>query len=142
MRIGPLKLLTLLLPVMTGCLRHTRVLQQPELTSSIGNLDVLQLVETISRRYDQISSLTDTLDFAVTVAGTHPGEEADYTPCLGYLLFRKPYMIRVLILMPVLHTHAVDLASDGTSFTLLMPPTNRAIEEDLNSRVVSSLYLC
>jgi hypothetical protein len=69
MRIGRPKLLTLLLPVMTGCLRHTRVLQQPELTTPIGNLDVLQLVETINRRYDQISSLTATLDFGVTVVG-------------------------------------------------------------------------
>jgi hypothetical protein len=112
----------------TGCLRHTRVSQQPELNTPIANPDALQLVETINRRYEQISSLTATLEVAVTVRGTHPGEVTDYAPCPGYLLFRKPYGLRVLILVPVLRTHAVDLASDGLSFTLLIPPRNRAIE--------------
>jgi hypothetical protein len=37
-------------------------------------------------------------------------------------------MLRVLVLLPVLHTHAMDLVSNGTSFTLLIPPKNRAIE--------------
>jgi hypothetical protein len=128
MRIGRLKFIVLLLPMMTGCLRHTRVSQQPEFSAPVPSPNVLQLVETINRRYDQISSLTATLEVAVTVGGTHPGEVTDYAPCPGYLLFRKPYGLRVLILVPVLHTHAVDLASDGTSFTLLMPPRNRAIE--------------
>jgi hypothetical protein len=128
MRIGRLKLIVLLLPMMTGCLRHTRVSQQPEFSAPVPSPNVLQLVETINRRYDQISSLTATLEVAVTVGGTHPGEVTDYAPCPGYLLFRKPYGLRVLILVPVLHTHAVDLASDGMSFTLLIPPRNRAIE--------------
>jgi hypothetical protein len=128
MRIGCLRLFVLLLPMTTGCLRHTRVSQQPEINSPIANPNILQLVETINRRYDQISSLTATLEVAVTVGGTHPGEVTDYAPCPGYLLFRKPYGLRVLILVPVLHTHAVDLASDGMSFTLLIPPRNRAVE--------------
>jgi hypothetical protein len=127
MRIGRLKLIVLLLPMMAGCLRHTRVSQQPEFSAPVRSPNVLQLVETINRRYDQISSLTATLEVALTVSGTHPGEVTDYAPCPGYLLFRKPYGLRVLILVPVLHTHAVDLASDGMSFTLLMPPRNRAI---------------
>jgi hypothetical protein len=128
MRIARLKLIVLLLPMMTGCLRHTRVSQQPEFSAPVPSPNVLQLVETINRRYDQISSLTATLEVAVTVGGTHPGEVTDYAPCPGYLLFRKPYGLRVIILVPVLHTHAVDLASDGMSFTLLIPPRNRAIE--------------
>jgi hypothetical protein len=128
MRIGCLKLFVLLLPMTTGCLRHTRLSQQPEINSPITNPNILQLVETINRRYDQISSLTATLEVAVTVSGTHPGEVTDYIPCPGYLVFRKPYGLRVVILVPILHTHAVDLASDGTSFTLLMPSRNRAIE--------------
>src|SRR3984957_13933417 len=127
MRIGCLRLFVLLLPMTTGCLRHTRVSQQPEINSPIANPNILQLVETINRRYDLILSFTATLEVALTVGGTHPGEVTDYAPCPGYLLFRKPYGLRVLLLVPVLHTHAVDLASDGMSFTLLMPPRNRAI---------------
>ena len=45
------------------------------------------------------------------------------------MLFRKPKMLRVLILVPVLHTDALDLASDGNTFKLyLIPRSNKVIE--------------
>ena len=37
-------------------------------------------------------------------------------------------MLRVLVLVPVLHSRAMDLVSDGTVFTLLIPPKNRVIQ--------------
>ena len=128
MRRDWLRFLTLLLPLLTGCLSHTRKLQQPKLAGTVLNADVLQLVETINQRYDEMSSLTATIDFTASVGGSHRGEQTDYASCLGYILFRKPHMLRVLILVPVLHSRAMDLVSDGTSFTLLIPPRNRAIE--------------
>lgn len=121
-------LLLLLLPVMTGCLSQTVKLQQPELAGPVVNADVLQLVETINQRYDQISSLTATVEFTASVGGEERGQRTDYASCTGYILFRKPRMLRVLVLLPVLHTHAMDLVSNGTSFTLLIPPKHRAIE--------------
>ena len=124
---GWLKLSTLLLPVVTGCLSHTRKLEQPKLISVI-NPEVAQLIEMINRRYQHVSSLTATVDFAVSVSGPDRTEWTDYTPCSGYLIFRKPSMLRVLVLVPVLHTRAMDLASDGTTFTLFIPPQKRAIE--------------
>jgi hypothetical protein len=124
---GWLKFAALLLPVLTGCLSHTRKLDQPELIPVI-NPDVSQLIENVNHRYQQVSSLTATLDFAVSVGGPGRTEWTDYTPCSGYLLFRKPYMLRVLVFVPVLHTRAMDLASDGAGFTLLIPPKNRAIQ--------------
>jgi hypothetical protein len=117
MRRDWLKLLALLLPVLTGCLSHTRKLQQTKFAAPVMNADVLQLVETINQRYDQISSLTATMDFTASVGGTRRGKRTDYTSCLGYILFRKPHMLRVLILVLVLHTHAMDLASNGTFAT-------------------------
>jgi hypothetical protein len=126
-RKGWLKLSALLLPVVTGCLSHTRKPQQSQLIPMI-NPDVAQLIEIINQRYQQVSSLTTTLDFAVSVSGPNRTGWTDYTPCSGYLLFRKPYRLRVLVLVPVLHTHAMDLVSDGTTFTLLIPPKHRAVE--------------
>jgi outer membrane lipoprotein-sorting protein len=120
--------LLLLLPMMTGCLSHTLTLPQPELAGPVVNADVLQLVETINQRYDQISSLTATVEFTASVGGEDSGQRTEYASCMGYILFRKPRMLRVLVLLPVLHTHAMDLVSNGTSFTLLIPPKNRAIE--------------
>jgi hypothetical protein len=120
--------LLLLLPMITGCLSHTVKLQQPELAGPVVNADVLQLVETINQRYDQISSLTATVEFTASVGGEDHGKRTDYASCKGYILFRKPRMLRVLVLLPVLQTRALDLVSNGANFTLLIPSKNRAVE--------------
>ncbi len=127
MRRDWLKFLALLVPVLTGCLSHTRKLQQPKLAGVALNADAVQLVEAINHRYEQVNSLTATVDFAASVGGAHKGQETDYTSIQGYILFRKPTMLRVLGLVPVFRTHAFDLASNGENFTLLIPPKSRAI---------------
>jgi hypothetical protein len=121
------KLLALLVPALTGCLSHTHKLQQPKLAGVALDADAVQLVEAINHRYDQVNSLTATVEFAASVGGAHKGQETDYTSIPGYILFRKPTMLRVLGLVPVLRTHAFDLASNGDNFTLLIPPRSRAI---------------
>lgn len=123
-----LKLLALLLPVLTGCLSHTRRLQQPKLAGAALNADAVQLVEAVNHRYDAVNSLTATVDFAASVGGAHKGQQTDYTSVHGFLLFRKPQMLRVLGLVPVVRTHAFDLASNGSTFTLLIPPKSEVIE--------------
>jgi hypothetical protein len=122
------KYLALLLPVLAGCLSHTRRLQQPKLAGAAMEADAVQLVEALNRRYDQVTSLTATVDFTASVGGAHKGKETDYTSFPGYIIFGKPQMLRVLGLVPVLRTHAFDLASNGQTFTLLIPPKSRAIE--------------
>jgi hypothetical protein len=127
MRRDWLKLLALLVPVLTGCLSHTRSLQQSKLAVGVQNADAVQLVEAVNHRYEQVNSLTARVEFAASVGGAHKGKQTDYTSVHGFILFRKPQMLRVLGLVPVLRTHAFDLASNGSSFTLLIPPRSRAI---------------
>jgi hypothetical protein len=121
------KFLVLLAPVMTGCLSHTHRLQQPKLAGAALNADAVQLVQAINKRYDQVNSLTATVDFTASVGGAHKGKETEYTSLPGYIIFGKPQMLRVLGLLPVIRTHAFDLASNGQTFTLLIPPRSRAI---------------
>jgi hypothetical protein len=128
MRRDWLKFLALLVPVLTGCLSHTRKLQQPVLAGPVLNADVLELVKGIDERYNKIQSLTATMDFSASVGGAHQGKQTDYTSFRGFLLFRKPQSLRVLIKVPVFLSTAVDLASDGTTFKLLIPSKNRVIE--------------
>ncbi len=71
MRRELLRFLTLLLPVLTGCLSHTRKLEQPILAGPVLNADVLELVKGINERYDKIQSLTATVDFNASVGGAH-----------------------------------------------------------------------
>jgi len=117
----------LLLPVLTGC-SHTRKLRQVTLAGPVVNADALQLVDGINHRYGLINSLTATVEFTPSVGGVRKGKQTVYTSFTGYILIRKPEMLRVLVLVPVLHTHALDLASDGKTFTLVIPPKSRAIE--------------
>src|ERR1700753_4301091 len=102
MRRDWIKLLALLFPVMTGCLSHTKKLQQPILAGPVLNADVLDLVKGINDRYDQIQSLTATIDFNVSVGGAHQGKQTDFTSFRGFMLFRKPEMLWVIIKVPVI----------------------------------------
>jgi hypothetical protein len=128
MRRDWLKLLALLVPVLTGCLSHTRSLQQPQLAGAVMNADAVQLVEAVNHRYQQVNSLSATVDFAASVGGAHKGKQTDYTSIHGYIRMRKPQMLRVLGYLPVVRLRAFDLASDGKSFTMLIPPRSRAIQ--------------
>ena len=129
MRKDSLKFAALLFPVLlTGCLSHTRKLQQVTLAGPVMNADALQLVDRINQRYNQINSITVTVELTPHVGGVHKGKQTDYTSFTSYILIRKPQMLRLLVLVPVLHTHAVDLVSDGKTFTMVIPSKNKAIE--------------
>jgi hypothetical protein len=128
MRRDWLKVLALLLPVLTGCLSHTRKLQQPKPAGTALNADAVQLVEAVNLRYDRVNSLSATVDFAASVGGVHKGQQTDYTSIHGYIRLRKPQMLRVLGYLPVVRLRAFDLSSDGKTFTMLIPPRSRAIE--------------
>ena len=128
MRRDWLKLLALVVPVLTGCLSHTRKLQQPKLAGTVMNADAVQLVEAVNKRYEQVNSLTATVDFAASVGGAHSGKQTDYTSVHGFIIFRKPEMLRVIGQLPLIRTTAFDLASNGRTFTLTIPPESRAVQ--------------
>ena len=89
------------------------------------NADVLELVKGINERYDKIQSLTATMDFAASVGGAHRGAQTDYTSSGLYSLPQAADAAGV-IMVPVLHTDALDLASNGNDFTLLISPQQRS----------------
>lgn len=119
--------MALCLPVVTGCLSHTRKLQQPKMPGIVKSADVQQLVSNINKQYEAIQTLNATVEFKASVGGQQKGKVTDYTSIHGYILLRKPEMLRVLGLLPVLNTRAFDLASDGSNFKLLIPHENKAI---------------
>jgi hypothetical protein len=115
------------LPVLTGCLSHTRKLPQPKMPDVVKSADVQELVDDINKQYEAIQSLNATVEFQASVGGEEKGKITDYTSVKGYILLRKPEMLRVLGLVPVLNTRAFDLASDGSTFKLWIPHDNKAI---------------
>jgi hypothetical protein len=115
------------LPWLSGCLYHTHKVEKTTLAGPPMDASVAQLVNGVNDRYTAINSLTATVDFQATTGGARQGKQTDITPFHGYILLRKPAMLRVLALLPVVRTHAFDLASDGKTFKLVIPPKSRAV---------------
>ena len=115
------------LPGLTGCLTHTRSIQRSLPPDVVLNATLDQLVQQVNAEYAAVNSLTATVDLDATATNTVKGEEKDFPETRAYVLLRKPAMLRVLGLVPVLHTHAFDLVSDGQTFTLLNSVQNKAI---------------
>ena len=63
-----------------------------------------------------------------SVGGTHKGTETDYTSFRGFILLRKPEMLRVIGLLPLVRTQAFDLVSDGSTFKLYIPSKTEVVE--------------
>jgi len=120
--------LTLLLPLVNGCLWHTRRVPQAKMPTNVLSAPPERLVETINKQYDAVTTLSATVTFTATEGGSLKGKETTYTSFSGYIRMRKPESLRVIGFLPVVHTRAFDMASDGGKFKLLIPPKNKAIE--------------
>ena len=120
-----LTLLAVLL-TLTGCVSHTRVVAKPVRIGVVEEASLDQLINLINTRYEAVKTLTATVSIQASVNAGRD-EVKDYTSFRGYILIRQPGMLRVLGLVPVVQTHMFDMASDGTTFKLFIPPRNKAI---------------
>jgi hypothetical protein len=120
--------LMLVLPLLNGCLWHTRRVPQAKMPANVQSAPPEQLVDAINKEYDSITTLSATVTFTATEGGSLKGKETTYTSFAGYILMRKPESLRVIGFLPVVHTRAFDMASDGDSFRLWIPPKNKVIE--------------
>lgn len=121
--------LLLLLPALSGCFVHTRTVKQAKMPGVIMSATAEQLVQKVNRQCQEINSLSAAVEFTATEGGPRKGKEKTYTSFSGHILLRKPEAVRVLGFVPVLHTRAFDMASDGKTFKLLIYyPHDRVIE--------------
>ncbi len=86
-----------------------------------------ELVKSTMQRYEHVTSLTASINIAVSTGGGKEGKVVDYAAFPGYLLLRKPGSLRVLLFTPVGHVQAVDMVTDGKMFTLHIPYKKRAV---------------
>jgi outer membrane lipoprotein-sorting protein len=121
-------LLLLVLPWLNGCLVRTRTLKQVKMPATVMTATAEDLITTINDRCGAIQSLSATVEFQASVGGPRKGKEKTYTSFNGYILLRKPESLRVIGLVPVLHTRAFDMASDGNVFKLWIPHDNKVIQ--------------
>ena len=128
-RTSPFWALMLVLAVLptTGCLFRTRPVEEMYSESPLRESTQSVLIDSLNRQSQRIRSLQATVDIDVSAGGVKKGHVTDYTEIRGYLLARKPAMLHMIGLLPIVRTTAFDMVSDGQEFKLWIPPKNRFV---------------
>jgi len=116
-----------LAPALTGCLSHTRVVPKARVADVVMSTSLEQMAQQLAHRYESIKTFNATVEMSSITGGALQGKETESLSFTGYILMRKPEFLRVLLLVPVVRTSALDMVSDGENFKLLIPPRHRAI---------------
>jgi len=103
-----------------------RRLPLPLLPTIVQSATPEDLAARLNSQWDKFQSLTATVDIRASHLKSKEGTATDYPSFRGNLLLRKPEMLRILGKAPVVQTTMFDLASDGTNFTLIVPPKSKA----------------
>jgi hypothetical protein len=111
----------------TGCLFRTRPVEEQYSKAPLKNATQQQLIESINRQAQAIQSLKATVDIDTSAGGVKKGQITDYKEIRGYVLARKPAMLHMVGLLPIVRTTAFDMVSDGQRFELWIPPKNRFV---------------
>jgi outer membrane lipoprotein-sorting protein len=115
------------LPALTGCLSHTRIVPKTRIADVIISTSLESMAKQITTRYEAINTFNASVEMSATTGGGLQGKETQSLAFSGYILMRKPEFLRVLLLLPVVRTQALDMVSDGSNFKLYIPPRKRAI---------------
>jgi outer membrane lipoprotein-sorting protein len=113
---------------LTGCLFRSRKVEQPVNVVQLKTATQQELIDYINAQAAAIRSMQATVDIDTTVGGVKKGKVTDYQEIRGYVLARKPAMLRMIGLMPIVRNKAFDMVSDGREFKLWIPPKNRFVE--------------
>ena len=114
-----------LLLTTTGCLFHTRTVETRLSTAKLQTATQQELVDRVNQEAAQIKSVNATVDIDSSVGGEKRGKITDFKEIRGYILVRKPSMLRMIGLYPIVRNKAFDIVSDGHEFKLSVPATNK-----------------
>src|SRR5947209_4846333 len=124
-------LLLFLLSVATfplgGCLFRTRPLDRQFSNRPLKTATQEQLIEYVNTEAAKIHSMQATVDIDASAGDVKNGRITDYKEIRGYVLARKPAMLRMKGLMPLVRNTAFDMVSDGRDFKLWLPTKNKFV---------------
>lgn len=113
---------------LTGCVTRVRTVRKVVLAPNAMNATLEQLEQAVNSEYNAIRTLNASVDITATTGGQHEGKVKENPTFAGYFFLRKPSDLRVLLLVPVLRSRALDMVSNGKTFKLIIPARNRAVE--------------
>ena len=114
--------------MLTGCVSvRVHAVHKTIIAPHVLDADLDQLIAQMNTRYTALESINASVEITATTGGEHEGEVKEIPSFAGYIFLRKPSDLRVLLLLPVIRSRALDMVSDGKTFKLLIPPKNRAV---------------
>ena len=113
---------------LSGCLFHSRKVERKMSTAPLRTATQADLINYINEQAKKVQSMQATVDIDTSVGGEQKGTVTDYKQIRGYVLARKPLMLRMIGLMPIVRNKAFDMVSNGQNFKVLIPPKNRFVE--------------
>jgi outer membrane lipoprotein-sorting protein len=112
---------------LSGCLFRTRPLDRHFSDRPLKTASQEQLIEYINAQAARIQSMQATVDIDASTGDVKNGRITDYKEIRGYVLARKPAMLRMKGLLPLVRNTAFDMVSDGQDFKLWIPPRNKFV---------------
>jgi len=112
---------------LTGCLFHTRIIDRQLSDRPLKTATQQQLIAYVNDQAQKIQSMQATVDIDSSAGDPKNGRITDYKEIRGYVLARKPAMLRMKGLMPVVRNTAFDMVSNGQEFKVWIPPQNKFV---------------
>lgn len=111
----------------SGCLFRTRPLDRQFSNRPLKTATQQELIEYVKTQDAKIQSMQATVDIDASAGDIKNGRITDYKEIRGYVLARKPAMLRMKGLLPLVRNTAFDMVSDGQQFKLWIPTKNKFV---------------
>jgi outer membrane lipoprotein-sorting protein len=103
---------------LTGCLSTTRLVLKTQAPDTYRTESVEQIEKDVSDRDAAVKTLNAQVLITATTGGSKEGSVKEYTSFKGYIFVRKPVDLRVILQLPFVGSSALDMVSNGETFTL------------------------
>ncbi|MEJ2006727.1 MAG: hypothetical protein P8Z30_00985 [Acidobacteriota bacterium] len=136
-----LALLALIAGGWACAVKRTIRVSPPQPPGPLRQATVAELVKDVDAWSQAINTLTATVEFKPTTGSIYTGVIKEYQNVHGFILLKKPAMIRIIGQAPVVRTQIFDMVSDGREFRVSIPPKNKFIVGDNSYRGPSKTSL-
>ena len=110
---------------LTGCFSTTRRVLKTEAPTVYQTASVEQVEQQVSQRDAAVKTLKEQVQITATTGGAKEGKVKEYTSFKGYIFVQKPANLRVILQIPVFGSRALDMVSNGHTFTLMHATTSQ-----------------
>jgi outer membrane lipoprotein-sorting protein len=119
-----LKALSVLVIAMTGglsgCLSTRRLVLKTQAPAMYRTESVDQVEKDVSDSDAAVKTLNAQVLITATTGGSKEGKVTEHPSFKGYIFVRKPADLRVILQLPLIGSSALDMVSNGQTFTLKM----------------------